>query len=245
MKKKLFRIIWLTITIIVSIPVLLFLLMLVSSRIKIPDVHGYNSQFPERKIVSANCYTLGKNWLRKSESGLWEMYIQGSPYERGIVSGRLSKELIQIQENAFVAEIHKIVPSKFYLHFLKYFIRFFDRNLDRDIPKEYLEEIYGISQSSSDNYGFIGNNYERILNYHAAHDIGHALQEYNMVGCSSFAVWGNKTKDGSLVIGRNFDFYVGDDFAKNKIVSFYNPEKGYKFMSVSWASMMGCVSGMN
>jgi predicted choloylglycine hydrolase len=245
MKKKLFWFIWITLTVLVSVPILLFLLMLLVSKIKVPEGMEQNNTFAERMMISENAYAVGNNWLRKSESGLWEMYVEGKPYERGVISGRLCKELIHVQENAFVAQIHQIIPSDFYLHFLKYFIRFFDRNLDNYIPPEYLEEIYGISQSASDEFGYIGNKYERILNYHAAHDIGHALEEYNMVGCSSFGVWGGKSKDSSLLIGRNFDFYVGDDFAKNKIVAFYNPDKGYKFVSVTWASMMGCMSGMN
>lgn len=245
MIRKLFRIVLIFFVVIISIAVIGFIYIVVSSKIKEPDVRAYNTQFPERKQISSNCYTLGNNWLRKSETGLWEIYLQGNPYERGIASGRLCKELIHYQENVFVTQLHQIVPSNFYIHFLKYFVRYFNRNLDKNIPKEYLEEIYGASKTASAEYDFIGNNYERMLNYHAAHDIGHALQEYNMVGCSSFALWGNKSKDGSLVIGRNNDFYMGDDFAKNKIVSFYNPAKGYKFMSVSWAGMSGCMSGMN
>lgn len=48
-----------------------------------------------------------------------------------------------------------------------------------------------------------------------------------------------------MIIGRNFDFYFGDDFAKNKFIFFYEPERGHKFISVSWASMIGVLSGMN
>jgi hypothetical protein len=71
------------------------------------------------------------------------------------------------------------------------------------------------------------------------------LQNYNLVGCTSFAAWGNKTEDSCLIAGRNFDFYVGDEFAEDKIVAFYNPDKGYKFMMVTWGGMTGVVSGMN
>jgi isopenicillin-N N-acyltransferase like protein len=192
-----------------------------------------------------NFYTCGKNWLKKSNSGLWEMYLQGKPFERGVVNGKLSRNLISMQEEAFVAEINKIVPSRFYQFFLKNFIYWFNRDLDNYIPEEYKLEIYGISLSASRKYTFIGSNYQRLLNYHSAHDIGHALQNLRLVGCTSFGVWAGKSKDSSLLIGRNFDFYAGDDFAENKIVCFQKPDKGYAFMTITWGGMIGAVSGMN
>jgi isopenicillin-N N-acyltransferase-like protein len=48
-----------------------------------------------------------------------------------------------------------------------------------------------------------------------------------------------------LIIGRNFDFYVGEAFARDKIIAFYRPSKGYKFMMVTFGGMTGVLSGMN
>jgi hypothetical protein len=48
-----------------------------------------------------------------------------------------------------------------------------------------------------------------------------------------------------MIIGRNFDFYVGDKFAEDKIVAFFNPTHGHKFMTVTWGGFIGAVSGMN
>jgi isopenicillin-N N-acyltransferase like protein len=184
-------------------------------------------------------------WLKKSNSGLWEMYLQGKPFERGVINGKLSRNLIRMQEEAFVAQINQLVPSRFYQYFLKYFIYWFNRNLDRYLPLEYKLEIYGISLSASKKFSFIGSNYQRLLNYHSAHDIGHALQNLRLVGCTSFGIWSGKSKDSSLLIGRNFDFYAGEDFAENKIVCFEKPDSGYAFMMVTWGAMIGAVSGMN
>lgn len=191
-------------------------------------------------------YTCENSWLKKSKSGLWEMYTEGEAFKRGVVNGKLTKALAWKQEDDFIAQIRSMVPSTAYLHFLKYFVAWFNRNLDDYIPEEYKLEIYGVSASASDAYTYIGPKYQRMLNYHAAHDIGHFLQEKNLVvGCTSFSAWGNKSKDSSLIVGRNFDFYVGDKFAENKIVSFTNPEHGHKFMMVTWGGMIGAVSGMN
>ena len=173
------------------------------------------------------------------------MYLKGSPYERGIANGKLAKTLIFEQEKAFIHQIRKMIPSDFYLSFLKYFIYWFNRDLDKYVPMEDKQEIYGISQSASNDFAFIGSNYQRMLNYHSAHDIGHALEQLSLVGCTSFGACGSSTEDGSLIIGRNFDFYMGDDFARNKIICFEQPDSGYAFMMVTWGSMTGAVSGMN
>src|SRR3546814_19362254 len=51
--------------------------------------------------------------------------------------------------------------------------------------------------------------------------------------------------DGKLLIGRNFDFYAGDAFSEEKVIAFINPARGYTHAMVTWAGMVGAVSGMN
>lgn len=199
----------------------------------------------ERTQEPSGVLISGNNWLKKNNYGLWELRLSGGPFELGIHNGLLTSELIMAQEDAFVNQIKVMIPSENYLNFLKYFIAWFNKDLDEHIKQEYLLEIYGVSAFASDNYSFIGPKYDRILNYHAAHDIGHALQNMNLVECSAFGIWDERTSDGSLLIGRNFDFYVGDEFARNKIIAFVEPDEGYRFMSVTWAGMIGVVSGMN
>jgi isopenicillin-N N-acyltransferase-like protein len=210
-----------------------------------PKPKDISSEQLQRREPSPGFYTIKNNWFRKSKSGLYELYVEGEPFERGVVNGKLTKELVVRQEDYFTAQIAKMVPSAFYRSFLKYFVAWFNRNLDKNITEEDKEEIYGISQSASDKYRYIGSNYQRILNYHGAHDIGHALQGMALVGCTSFGTWDARSKDSTMIIGRNFDFYVSDDFARDKIVAFFNPAQGYKFMTVTWGGFIGAVSGMN
>lgn len=196
-------------------------------------------------VDSAGASHFGNSFLVKGEGDLWELHMKGDAAERGLAFGQLCKGLMYEQERAFVTQIKKIIPKEGYLNFLKYLTIIYNRDLRKNIPQEYLEEIYAASRGCSSEFSYIGDAYDRQLNYHAAHDLGHAMQEYMLVGCSSFAVWDTLSADSSLLVARNFDFWVGDDFARNKLVTFCYPEKGYRFASVGWAGMSGVLSGMN
>lgn len=210
-----------------------------------PDISNYDVTLPERTKISDTSYAIGANYLNKNKQGLWEMYVKGNPMELGLHQGALSQELFNQQEAVFLKKIDELVPSKGYQNILRKFLAWFNRKVYLHIDEQYKTEIYGISRYASPNYDYLAEEYPRVLYFHGAHDIGHALQDLALVGCSSFASWGQNTKDGKLLIGRNFDFYAGDDFAKNKIIAFVEPEEGHKFMSVTWGGMIGVVSGMN
>jgi hypothetical protein len=223
----------------------LVLLFLWRGHISPPPLETGGMKYLQRERTDTVTYVLGNDWLKYYGGGLWCMYAEGAPYERGYAAGALSRELIADQEEAFVKFIREIIPFPSYLRFLKYFVAWFNRNLPEYIPLEYQQEIYGLSRSASDKFDFVGNGYERLLNYHAAHDIGHALQNLHLVACTSFSVWDDYSADSSLLTGRNFDFYAGDDFAKEKILFFMHPQKGYDFAFVTWGGFEGVVSGMN
>ena len=229
---------------------IVFLLLLTSCGVSkslksVPDISAYDLTIPERVKLSDSSYTLGNNFLTKNQQGQWEMYVTGNPYELGLVTGSLTQELYHKQEDALLAKVGKMVPSATKQYLLRKFLAWFNRKMYRNIKEDHKKEIYGISKYASNAYDHIAKPYPRALYLHGAHDIGHALQDLALVGCSSFAAWGDQTEDGKLIIGRNFDFYVGDEFAKNKIIAFVDPDEGYKFMSVTWGGMIGVVSGMN
>jgi len=210
-----------------------------------PPVVDTTAMSLQKVHVEGSLYTIGDNWIRKNKYGLWEMYVSGSPFELGVKNGKLSQQLIVDQEIAFTQQIRQMIPSPGYLKFLRYVTGFINRNLPNHVTEEYKEEIYGVSMAAADSFSWVGTKYSRILNYHAAHDIGHALQNLMLVGCTSFGAWDSKTANGAMLLGRNFDFWVGDKFSENKIVAFYKPEKGNKFAFVTWGGFTGVVSGMN
>jgi predicted choloylglycine hydrolase len=211
----------------------------------IPDVSGYDATISEKITINDSTFTSGINSFAKNEYGSYELFVEGDAYQIGLNTGLLTEDLFKIQEHAFLSKVDELVPSKFKQYLLRKVLAFYNRKMYLYIPEAYKAEILGLSKYASNDYNHIAENYLRVLYLHGAHDIGHAMQDLMLVGCSSFAAWGNKTEDGQLLIGRNLDFYAGDDFAKNKIVAFVNPTEGYKCMSVTWPGMIGVVSGMN
>lgn len=211
----------------------------------IPDLGSFPVTKPGTTKLNDSTIVSGHNFLTKNPQNLWELYISGNALQLGYNNGALTQGLMQRQEQIFFSKVEDMVPSKRKQRLLSKVLKFYNRNLYRHVRNDFQAEIYGLSQYSGDRYDFIAPKFQRNLYLHGAHDIGHALQDLMLVGCSSLAVWDEKSENGKLLIGRNFDFYAGDDFAKEKIVAFVRPETGIPYMSVTWPGMTGVVSGMN
>ncbi len=211
----------------------------------IPDVQPYSLEIPQVNKINDSTFSFKRNYLTKNRQQLWELYIQGNPLQLGYNNGALTQDLMQKQEGIFFSKVESLVPSKFKQKLLRGFLKWYNRKMYLNVREDFQAELYGLSRYASDRYNFIAPEYLRTLYLHGAHDIGHAMQDLMMVGCTSLAVWNENTEDGDLLIGRNFDFYAGDDFAENKLIGFVEPENGIPYMSVSWPGMTGVVSGMN
>ncbi|HAT69451.1 MAG TPA: acyl-CoA--6-aminopenicillanic acid acyl-transferase, partial [Flavobacteriaceae bacterium] len=165
-----------------------------------PITAPYNSTIVERETVNDSTFRIEQNFLTKNKQGLWELYVEGDPLERGLITGSLTKELIIKQESVFFTKVNALVPNKTWQGVLRKFLAWYNRKMYTYIPEEFKTEIYGVSRYSGHEYDYIASPYLRSLYLHGAHDIGHALQDLALVGCSSFAVWDEKSEDGDLLI---------------------------------------------
>ena len=68
--------------------------------------------------IDSGLFMMGNNWFRKSESGLYELYVEGESFDRGVANGKLTQALVQHQEVVFTNQLHQLVPSDFYIHVL-------------------------------------------------------------------------------------------------------------------------------
>lgn len=210
-----------------------------------PDLTNYNSTRPIVTTHNDSLFSSGQNYLTKNKYQQWELYIEGDPLERGLAAGALMDSILTKQEHVFFDKIKDFVPSEKKQKRLRKFLQFYNRKLYKHVPEEFKAEVYGLSRYVPDTYNYVAPPYIRSLYLHGAHDIGHALVDLAMIGCTSTALWGDQTPDGELIIGRNLDFYAGDEFAEEKVILFIKPDQGIPFASVSWPGMLGVISGMN
>ena len=220
------------------------LLILCSSCVGIKGLKNESDQY-KKEWHNTSTILQPTDILNKSVNGNWQLRIKGNPYELGTKKGMLTQKLYQQQEQIFFDKVANFVPNPSKQKKLLSFLKWYNRSILNHVPKPYKQEIFALSQFTTNTYDFLGTKFERNLLLHSAHDIGHAMQDLMLVGCSSIALWDDFTEDGELLIGRNFDFYVNDAFAENKIVEFIQPETGYNYASVTWPGMVGVVSGMN
>lgn len=209
-----------------------------------PAFDNHSPVLSAKIIETREKKSLGDCWLSKKD-GLYRMYLSGTPFVRGYSHARLTQDLMKDQETTFLKNIREQIPSEISLWLLKKFVTWNNRNLPSFVSLEDQIEILGLSRGQRDLFPEIGPLYHRILNYHAAHDISHAVMDSPLVGCTSFAAWGSYTPQGHLLLGRNFDFNFVRSFDTDKIVMKVKPDRGFSYLSVSWTGMIGVVSGIN
>ncbi|HEX5219714.1 MAG TPA: C45 family peptidase [Verrucomicrobiae bacterium] len=190
---------------------------------------------------------LGQSWVTRRE-GLLVIRLKGAPFDMGYASGKLLEKEMHTLEDEFLAMVRGYVPQQWKLNLLKNYVIFRNRKLSAYVPEDYRLQIFGTTLGCSDKNPELGDYYNRLLNYHAAHDISYMMIDNPLVskaGCTAFGAWGSATKDGHLITGRNFDWEAAEVFSRDRVVILCEPDNGIPFISLAWASMAGVVSGMN
>ena len=191
---------------------------------------------------------LGQSW-RSEREGLPVVCLRGSPLEIGYADGVLMEDKMHTLEREFQAMLRTYVPRKWVKEAIKGYIFWRNRHLSDFVAEDYRLELYGTTLGCRDINPEEGNFYNRLLNYHAAHDISYMMIDNPFIahsaGCTAFGAWGNATTGGHLIAGRNFDWESAEVFDRDRVVEMFEPVDGIPFISLSWAGMAGVVSGMN
>ena len=115
--------------------------------------------------------------------------------------GVLMQDQMHTLENEFLEMIHGYVPQHWVMEVLKNYVIYRNRHLSEYVPLKYRLEIYGTTLGCPDIHPEEGSFYNRLLNYHAAHDVSYMMIDNPLVsraGCTAFGAWGGATENGHL-----------------------------------------------
>ncbi len=189
---------------------------------------------------------LGRSW-RETRDGLTVLHLAGTPFEMGYANGVLTQRWIHRQEDSVLQLMRRVAPFRWTQFLLKFFVTYKNRNQLPHLLPDLQMEMFGIASGCPDGHPEMGPYFNRIVNYHGAQDISYMLMNSPLLrgGCTSFGVWGTRSAGGHLLTGRNFDWEADPVFDEDRMVIFCEPDHGIPFVSLAWAGMAGCVSGMN
>lgn len=187
---------------------------------------------------------VGPSWMGR-ERGVWEIHLEGEPYQMGWAHSRLGQQMHLVQEEYLFNEFERYVPSSLARWGIKLLVRVGYRKLADFIPLPRKEELAGEAAASVDLHADFLPIYQRLVYYHSLHDITQGVEHSPLLGCSAFAASGAATPGGHLIIGRNFDFEGPEPFDRDKAVIFFREKGRIPLVSVAWAGMGGVVTGIN
>jgi hypothetical protein len=87
--------------------------------------------------------------------------------------------------------------------------------------------------------------FHRMVMLHTLYDVALSFEQSPLLGCSTFALGPEATRDGHTLVARAFDFEAGEVFDREKVVYLARPDGRVPFASVAWPGLVGVVTGMN
>ena len=147
------------------------------------------------------------------------LHLYGTPHEMGTQYGTILKEPLQ----ALDAYTRALLPSRTLQRYVT-----FAQGHERVLPPTMREELRAISKAS-------GMSYMHLV----------AMNVLPGLRCSTLASWGKASKDGSLVMGRNNDYFSFGLSDRISMVVVYHTPKGVPLVAVTFIGMVGAFTGVN
>jgi isopenicillin-N N-acyltransferase like protein len=182
-------------------------------------------------------------WFPKNEKGINHIFLEGSAFERGLAWGSLPGDLLYRQEKTLVNMYTELMPSKLKRRIFETGAIAAFQGLELSLDPWMLEEMWGVSQSSTSEFNHFASPYARQIAYHGIHEVGQLFVDLApLEGACTFVSY---PLDSHWIVGRTFDFEGGRIFDEEKVVKWVYPDNGFKYVSVAWTGMVGTVSGVN
>lgn len=187
---------------------------------------------------------LGESWMARRD-GLWRLELTGGPRQMGHAHGMLAGRITADIDDHMMELMGRYVTSPLRRWLVGNVVRWQFRNLPESIPPRRLVELAAYARTVVDRREYPEEPFQRLVYYHALHDMTQRMDGSPLIGCTAFAAWGKAAVEERLIIGRNFDFEGGEIFDAEKAVLHFRGDGRIPFVSVAWPGMMGVVTGVN
>ncbi len=179
------------------------------------------------KIVKINEITHGRLEIAgQNEDKIYLLTLWGTPYEMGRAHGELLQKEIQQHINSLVQNMVEKAGKS---------VELLDQvfaGTKPFVPQHFIEELQGLA----DGCGLPLQDLIRV----------NILGEAGEWQCSLFGAWGKATAaDGHLYQLRSLDYETGANIQKYPLIVVYVPNEGHVFANITWAGMVGCISGIS
>lgn len=205
---------------------------------------------PELRPAPGGTLRVGRSWLRGTGPGEGVLVgrLEGEPRELGLALGRLGRSRMAAQEAHLHRLFAEMMPGDLKRALVLGLLRVQMRGLAREIPPDIVRSIVGLA----DGYEPVtppGRRpaRERVLGLHALHDVSQRFVDAPALAaaCTGFVAAGSGTRDGRVLLARNFDFEGGALFDRQKVVWVAAPAGKIPHLSVGFSGMLGVTSGFN
>jgi len=199
----------------------------------------------EHAILRDGIRWVGRSYAR-TRAGVREVHLVGAPETIGAAQTRLNYDHMIDNEGALWRDFSALVPFWPARELMMDLSRVRYRRVDEGFPEARRREVAAAAKAfDPDPFASHLPTYERMVFLHALYDIALSFEHSPLIGCSTFGLGPEATRDGHTLLARAFDFEAGDVFDRDKAVYFVKGDGVLPFASVAWPGLVGVLSGMN
>ena len=189
--------------------------------------------------------------------------LSGSAYDMGYQHGVIAKELYLRNLIKFFAlflrtlrlGLEDMIGSAYLRKqagkLFERYVRILQSNMAKRYTPFLFGEMKGFTEGSGESYELLKGlmSMPDVLQILLARGLSHTVANSIAVlnpGCTSAAVWGDATADGSFIYGRNLDFFDNHAMDHNPSIILHKPDRGMKYAAFSFLGVPGAgITGIN
>jgi hypothetical protein len=199
----------------------------------------------------------GQGYL-EMRGGVMALHLKGAPYERGFQHGYLLSSQITETATKGLTGAAAVTAHNMGCSLEEGFAKLVHGKEEAQgfIPPEFKEEMQGIADALAKAGSPL--TLDDVILWNTMYDSWCFFSHPNLadpaavwerqpyaVGCSSFSAWGDATRDGALVFGKNMDNLDLPGTLAGRVLVICDPDNGFGHANVTHPGMIGIDGGLN